>query len=166
MALLSAIKGMIRWARTSKDGSDAGQIPVQQVEYLGKVGDAASWMPYGFHALAPAGELALVVSLQGNPESRVAIVGSPTSRPKLAAGEVVVYHPRTGTKIHLKNDGTVEVEASSVTITAESLTVDGDLTVTGDTALGAAVTSAGVNIGSTHVHGGVQTGGGTTGGPQ
>ena len=114
--------------------------------------------------------------------------------PALAETETVFFHPATGSKIHFKADGSIEITnavatillpvAGGVTITPGSLpvTVDGDLTVSGDiiaagaltagsatvtgtTALGATVTSGGVNISGTHVHSGVTTGGSNTGGP-
>jgi phage gp45-like len=107
-----AIKNVIRWALTSRDGDDAGDFPAVQVGYLGKVGDAVAWYPYGLHANVPAGELAVILSMQGNPEARVALPGSPKSRPHpIAAGEVVLYHPATGSRIHLKANGDVVIDA-------------------------------------------------------
>ena len=93
MASLSALKQLLRWARISLAGDDVAQYPVQQTEYLGKTGYALMWFPYGFHANVPADTLTLLLSLQGNSESRVALPGSGPSRPRVAEGEVVVFHP-------------------------------------------------------------------------
>ena len=119
------IKSLLRWAKVSRDGDDAGNYPVQQVTYLGKVGDALVWLPYGYHAVVPADTLAFLASMQGNPEARVAMPGSPTLRPRIAAGEVVVYHPPTGSKIHFRANGDVEVTG----VRDVSVTAAGDATV-------------------------------------
>jgi hypothetical protein len=134
--------------------------------------------------------LALLLAILGNPDNQVALVGSPGDGPVLAAGEVAVYHPTTGSKVHLLVDGSIRVTAGAasalftstggVTITPGDvpLTVNGDLTVTGDLiaggatlasaniagtlgagtcTLGATVTAGGANIGATHTHVGSPT---------
>ncbi len=144
------IRRLLRWARVTLPGDDTGDFPIQQVGYLGKVGDALVWFPYGMHANIPADELVLAVSMQGNPEARVVLPGSPQKRVKpLAAGEVVFFHPDTGSKIHFKANGDIEITSTSeikatavgdVTITTPANskvdsvvhTVQGDLKVVGD----------------------------------
>lgn len=147
MALLSrALKNAIRWCKVSRDGDEAAERPVQQVTYMGKVGDALMWFPYGYHANVPAGELALMLGMQGNPEARVALPGSPTDRPTdLLPGEVVLFHPGSGSRVHLKNTGEIEISAQSpvdVNATGDvNVTAGGDATVTA--AVDASVTAAG-----------------------
>lgn len=138
-----ALKSLARWALVSRRGDDSGRYPVQQVTYLGKVGDALMWLPYGLHANVPEGDLVLLFSLQGKGEARVGIPGSPKARPPLAPGEVALHHPVTGTKIHLKADGSVEIDAiGNVTVNAA-----GDASVVaGGTAL---VDGAVVELGGT-----------------
>lgn len=54
----------------------------------------------------------------------------------------------------------------AVKIKATSITLDGDVTITGNTAMnGGSVTHGGTNIGKTHVHSDVQAGSSNTGGP-
>ncbi len=107
------IKSLLRWARTTKEGADLKDFPVQQVGYLGKVGDSVMWFPYGMHANIPVDELVLMVSMQGNPEARVSIPGSPQKRVKpLAASEVVFFHPDTGSKLHFKANGDIEISST------------------------------------------------------
>lgn len=104
------IRSLLRWARVTKAGDDTADFPVQQVGYLAKVGDSVMWFPYGMHANIPADELVLMVSMQGNPEARVSIPGSPQKRVKpLAASEVVFFHPNTGSKLHFKANGDIEI---------------------------------------------------------
>ena len=75
----------------------------------------------------------------------IALPGSPQTRPELEPGEVAVYHPPTGSLIRFKANGDIDITAPLVTIT-------GNLTVTGDTALAATVTSNGKDISDTHTH--------------
>ncbi len=179
MASLSEkIKNLLRWCKVTRDGgSDSDQFPVQQVGYLEKVGDALMWFPFGYHANIPAETLALMLSMQGNSEARVALPGSPVGRPAVAAGEVVVYHPATLSRIHFKANGDIEVTTKTkIKVTAPlaeligDMTVSGDVTVAGDvnvttdlnvtgdadvtgsTTLGATVTSNGKDISDTHIH--------------
>lgn len=172
----------IKWASTSLERVAAtGKVALQQVAYLGKVVNATTWTPYGFDSSPPKDKLALLFAILGNPDNQVALVGSPGEGPKLALGEVVIFHPGSGSKIHFLKDGSIQAvsgvtslkmaPSGGITIIPGSapVTVSGDLAVTGDlsvtgtatlgnatvlgtTTLGAAVTSAGTNIGSTHVH--------------
>lgn len=158
---------------------DSGALPVQQVTYLGKRATAALWFPYGVHANIPSGELGVLLSLLGVTEMRLALPGSPARRPKtLASGEVAFYHPPTGSRVHFLANGDVRVTAGASTVliaasgaitltpgAGQKVLVAGDLEVTGATTLGGVVTSAGKDISDSHVHSGVQTGGGNTGPP-
>ena len=67
------IKNILRWARITAPGADDKQFPAQQMEYLGKVADGVMLFPYGMHGNVPADVLALIGSVQGNPDNRVAI---------------------------------------------------------------------------------------------
>lgn len=72
--------------------------------------------------------------------------GAPTSYVLVTPTEVKVVNP------------------SAMTLEAPTVTVDGDLVVTGSVTATGNVEGNGHSL-STHVHGGVQTGGGSTGGP-
>ena len=84
-------------------------------------------------------------------------------------GEVIIYHPTSGSKVHLLQDGSIQVEAglSSIDVTALGsitlnpgalpVTINGDLVVTGVSTLGPIVTAGGTNIGQTHTHVGSPT---------
>ncbi len=123
------IKSLLRWARITKEGDDLRDFPVQQVGYLAKVGDSVMWFPYGMHANIPVDELVLMVSMQGNPEARVSIPGSPKKRVKpLATSEVVFFHPNTGSKLHFKANGDIQIMSTGL------VTID----VAGDASINAA----------------------------
>lgn len=108
--MLSKLARLIRWGRITKAGADDQQFPVQQVEYMGKVADTFMVFAYGHHANVTADALALMLSVQGNPDNRAAIAGTPKNRPKLASGEVAYYHPPTGSFIIWREGGTLDIE--------------------------------------------------------
>ena len=124
-SLLSSIRSMIRWAEVTLTGADDGDFPIQQVTYLGKTGDAFMHFPYGYHANIPREALALMLSVSGRADARVALACSPMERPTgTASGEVVVFHPLTGSSITFKSSGDIEIEtAGEVTVTAPTATL-------------------------------------------
>ena len=160
-------RNVIRWSKITKSSPDDQQFPSQQMEYLGKVADGAMVFPYGYHGNIPADVLALMVSVQGNPDNRAAIGVIPKDRPKLADGEVAFYHPPTDAFIIWRASGELDIETGSngtkdINIKTSKLKITGNLEVTGTTTLGTTVTSNGVNIGETHVHTQANDSGGNT----
>lgn len=149
---------LIRWAMVESTGSDEDPYPHQQVTYLGTGGESQVWFPYGFHALAPAGTLALMFAMSGDSDSRTHMPGSPRERTKVKEGEVVMYHPKTGAKVHFKDDGTIEIvaaEGSPVKIEttgdiecdSTTLRQTGALNVVGGLTLGGAINHNGSQAG-------------------
>ncbi len=171
------MKTAIKWAATTLARVwEAGKVPLQQVKYLGKAANVSTWTPYGLDSSPPSGQLAILLAILGNPDNQVGLVGSPGEGPELAEGEVVLYHPPTGSMLHLLADGSINIVAgaASALLTAAGgmlltpgavpVTVAGDLTVTGiliatgaSAALPAVVTSGAKAIGATHTHGGSAT---------
>ncbi len=133
---MSILQRLIRRVRVSATGDDTKQSPVQQVAYLGKVGDAYVLFPFGLHGNADVDTSALMFDTQG---ARVIIAGAPPGRPQMAAGEVCLYHPSTRSLVHMKADGSIDM-------TAPEIVINGNLTVSGT------VTNAGIDVGSTHTH--------------
>ena len=173
-SVMSRIKSLMKLGKTSRETDDSGTFPVQQVTYMGKVCDAVMWLPYGFHANIPEDQLAVLLSMQGNPEARIALPGSPLSRPRLETpGDMVVFHPQTQSRIHFKSDGSIEIISDSeLKVSAPDaqftgdVVVDGSLSVNGLSAtLPSIVTSGLKDISDTHAHSGVQAGGANTGPP-
>ena len=93
-----------------------------------------------------------------------------SSRPAgiMSEGDVIVYHPIAGSRIHLRADGTIEILASGgVSIAGDldvmgSLTVSGDATVDGDVADGVRAMSGDRTLFNVHLHKENGAGGGTT----
>ena len=160
------MKMAIRWVATSlaRLGGSGGQTPTQQVTYMGKAANVVPWMPYGLAASVPPDKLGVGLSILGNSDSSVYLPGSPGEDPTLAVGETALYHPATGSKVHMRADGSIDILAGTVTATLTAaggvtitpgsapVTIAGDLTVTGATVLGAVVTSNGKDISDTHTH--------------
>ena len=146
--LENSIANLSKWARVTEPMVETADWPYQSIEYLG-LGSvpSISWTPYGLHSSPPPDSVCLLVCLQGDEGARVHMAGSPDKRPVvIAEGEVVIYHPKSGSYMRFLDDG-------NITIKAPTVTVEGNLTVTGDTALGAKVTSNDVDISDTHKHG-------------
>jgi len=176
-------KNSIRMSVITSPGSDDTQFPTQQMFYLGKVADGITLFPYGFHANVTADVLALMFSVQGLPENRLAMPFNTKKRPKLAAGEVAFFHPPTNSFIIGRANGDLDIETGDggtgnvnikckqANVTASesvsfdtpeatftgNVTIDGDLDVTGATTLSATVTSNGKDISDTHTHSGSPT---------
>jgi phage gp45-like len=76
-----------------------------------KVADATILLPYGMASRPiPGDTLALVLSIQGQEENRIAIPLSTTNRKKgLKDGETVLENEETGGFCYLREDGTLEV---------------------------------------------------------
>jgi phage gp45-like len=141
------IKSLIRWAVVTSLSDDDKDFPIHQVGYLGKAADAVAWYPFGFHANASEDSLALMFAVESNAENRVILPGSPKERlggkmpTPLAEGEVIMYHPETKSYVHMKADGSIDVNVCknlNLTVTgnvvadvegAVSATVEGNVTV-------------------------------------
>jgi len=92
-------------------GTDDQQYPVQQVTYQGKVADAEVVFPYGMHAnLLTEDTLCLLFSINNEEDYRAVMGYTPNLRPKnLEEGEVVFYHPVTGSQIFFRNNGDIDI---------------------------------------------------------
>ena len=68
------------------------------------------WTPYGLISCPPSGGLAIVLQVGGEDSNKVALADYPQIRTKgCAQGEVGLENPTAGTKILLKNDGTIDI---------------------------------------------------------
>lgn len=144
--------------------NDAGGIQLVQVKLLdGEVRDGVERMQnYGFTSVPKAGAEGLMACVSGDRDHGIVVtMDDRRFRLKgLQAGEVALYDD-LGHKVHLTRTGIV-VDGGGHDITiqnAPNVNLSGDLHAQGD------VTANGISL-KTHVHGGVQAGGSTTGGPQ
>jgi hypothetical protein len=172
--LVSLIKRLVRWAAVTRGGKDAAQYPVQQMTYLGKTADSVMVFPYGMHANVDRADYALMFSVAGDTDNRAAIPTSMTRRSTLAPGDVEVYSPVSRSRVTIRANGDVEVDGANIVATASgditataggsaaitaptitltgSVSVVGDLAVSGAAAFAGAMTNAGSNVGATHGH--------------
>jgi len=171
-ALTNQVRSLSKWGYISENMVEEADWPYQNVEYLGRGGSPSlPWFPYGFHSSPPAGEACIVISMQGDEGARVHFAGSPAKRPAIGSGEVILYHPDTGSYFWLKADGSIEIEAPTTTVKGDfvvegavtfestlevqALSTLAGVTTSGATVatFGATITSNGVDISDTHSHG-------------
>jgi phage gp45-like len=190
------LQKLLRWAKIADAGDDDDQFPVQKVSYMGKTGNSIMVFPYGIHGNVPADSLALMFSVQGNPDNRASIAWTPKTRPTLADGEVAFYHPPTDAFIIWREDGNLEIEtgdsgsqpitikcttatveaSSSISIDTPTATFTGDVNIEGSAAVSGDINITGGSYATDHasdgisftdhVHSGVEEGSGTTDGPE
>ena len=80
--------------------------------------------------------------------------------PSIVPGSgVAIFKHKSGSTIQFNDDGSVNITAAGGTTITSDIKVNGSIETTGD------VVAAGISLDS-HVHGGVETGGGKTSGPQ
>jgi len=181
---------MMRWIKkaiVSLLVDDATTYPRVQLSYNGVTTDAYRLTPYGLSSQPPTGALAVILSPDGRRDDPVALIANPLGRFKgLKEGEVQVGNEITGSFVKFNRENGLEafvtaggdlvvaVEAGNaeidvtgtVTITAPTVQVDGNLVVTGtitgqtDVLGGPASTSL-----ISHTHNETGTGGGVTGPP-
>lgn len=122
--------------------------------------------------------LGLLHAVNADDSNKAVLPLDPDNRPKpLAAGEVAFYHPATGSIIHFRASGDIDINtvnkasgsininavkvnvvaSDSVNITAPQTNVIGNLDVSGNTTLGVNVSSSGTDISNSHAHEGSPT---------
>ncbi len=136
--VVNMIKSLMRWAVVNSFSLDNKDFPIHQIEYMGKKADASAWYPYGYHANPGSETLSLLLAIGGNPENRIVMPGSPKERidplmpTPLAENEVILFHPPTKSYIHLKADGTIDIDSQkdvNIRVVGDMLAdVEGDLT--------------------------------------
>lgn len=177
--LLSFIRGTRNGAKLSDVKLDPGGGPNVTSEHFSAPGDDAHPLP---------GDYVIHVAIQRSGGSAVVGYLDPKNDQKAAAGDKRIY-ARDGdgasiVELWLKNDGTavlenanatvtmspngdIAVDGAAITITGDSITVNGPTTINGATIseAGEITTAGGIDL-DTHVHGGVTPGTGTTATPQ
>jgi len=92
------------------------------------------------------------------------VLVGPRSQPRVLTGvsssDVVLRNDENTSRVSIAPGGAIALTSPvSVSITAPAVNITGNVSTTGT------LKNNGVNVGSSHVHGGVQTGGSNTGGP-
>jgi phage baseplate assembly protein V len=117
--------------------NDAGKLQTAQVELLaGETRDGVErFQNFGFTSVPPAGAEGVYLSLNGSRDQGVLIVVDDRRSRKsgLKAGEAAMHNAEGTAVIHVLADGSIEVTASTtVTVTAPTVRVVGNLEVTGN----------------------------------
>lgn len=134
---------------------------------LGTIGAGSGW---GVMAAPRIGDQAIVVFPCGDFSSGVVVslvfdLEHIPPKPALQSGEILIQHA-SGSLLRFNNDGTVNlVSQGTLTSSAPEWNHKGPMNIDGDVATTGALTNNGVNVGSTHTHSGVRSGGDTSGPP-
>ena len=151
--MLRRILQMIKQAVITLVTSDTSAYPQGQAEYNGKITNYTRLSPYGLDSNPPVGSSVILLSSQGQEAVKFGIASDFLGRKKeLKEGEVALYNTLTQSLVLLKENGDIEISTSN-------LIVNGNLEVTGN------MTNDGTDVGKTHLHSGVTTGGSNTGPP-
>ncbi|MGY6769519.1 phage baseplate assembly protein domain-containing protein [Komagataeibacter sp. NFXK3] len=154
---------LIGIGRQTADTDETPATPTVQATLA--MGEIHSDMPLMQHAGFACRPLAdsdhVIVFIGGNRQRGVSIASNDqNSRPRdLQPGETCIYSPATGSRIWLKEDGSIAIVPAN-----GKTALTGDLTATG-TITGNKVVAQGIKL-STHPHGGVTPGSGKSGAPE
>lgn len=142
------LRNLIKRGVVSNNIPDAGPFSRAQVKWgSDKVGNVEVLTPWGFQSVAPIGSLALMISVFGQEENRVAIINNPQKRLRgLKPGEVAVGAWNSKSYVKWLANGDIEVVCAhdqnvvikndyNQTVKGDStvkVTGDGTVTITGD----------------------------------
>jgi phage gp45-like len=153
MSLASKIKNIISICR-----NDVYQDGKWKVSFLGT--QAPTKIPqlqnFGFKSRPGTGNKAVMISRDGNPNAGIIIaIEDDEGAPSLAEGEVSVYNAH-GSTIHLKADGSVQIDGGDVFVEGGDVLINsGDLVSVGDVQDGNATTPTMVSMRTlynAHIH--------------
>lgn len=178
--MVQRIKSAFKSARVTAT-DDTVDLRGGTLAYQGASRTGTLWTPYGLCHNPPVGSVALVWAQNGQDSNLIGIADAPATRTlrSLKSGEVGLANYLTGSYALFKENGDLEIDAvnANVEITANNVNVTltgsatftiGGCTITmsasGISVSGGTVTADGIDL-KTHTHSGVQTGGGSTGGP-
>lgn len=165
------IKNILKFGNVT-GSDDSGSYPKITTSFFGKESQALNIMPYGMWGRAPDGSLAVVFNIGGMESNQAAIVNDYKNRPvkDMEKGEVAFGNGIAGTYLKFNTDGSVSLQTSEGLNLEGDLNVNGDINSTGDIESDGLITGSdltdGITVYSTHVHGGVTTGGSATLVPQ
>jgi len=128
MSMISAIKNLLNLGKmTRKAGDGVYQITVVRDETIDNV---PFMQNFGFVSEPPKKSMALIGARAGKKDASVIItIENRSGAVTLSEGETVVYNNH-GTSIHLKEDGSVEIEGGDLDIANGNLKINGVQVVT------------------------------------
>lgn len=135
--LLTKISNVVKRSVITLNNDDEKNISYCQISYLNKDAHMEQIYPYGFSAQAPAGNIVLFFSVNGNEANLAGIPYSQQTRFKnLKSGEVIVGSPASGSYVKFSSNGDIEIlSKQKITINAEAdvdVTTKGNINITTD----------------------------------
>jgi phage gp45-like len=191
--LSSKIKNMIKYA-VIKAFDDSGDVQKVTVSCMGKTQKAALVSPYGLIGVPIDNTPFILYNLQGQESNQVGLAFDSKNRIKgFPQGTVGLENYQTKDHILLNPDGSIQLNSASgseitisesgniaiksnngieietnngIEITADTIDIEANVNIDGNLDVTGTITGTpGVDL-VTHVHGGVEPGGGQTGIPQ
>ena len=166
----------IKYSKTTETIKDSKSYPIVKVTYLKRIGDVAVGEPYGIHGSAPVGTPCLMYTIGNDESNRMLVPLSSKTRPRdLLENEFVCGNFVVGSTVLFDQEGNIHVTSiNDININAGNdiniVASGGDINVTGDIHVTGSIDTTGDIIAGTisvqsHIHSGVQPGGGTSGPP-
>lgn len=188
MDIDNKVKNLIKWGRQTNIAKDIEQTSTKtsladegyqtaQINILGQSKNVKNLTPYGLYNSPPVGSEWTIFSNRGNSDDLCGIANDYKGRFKgLKEGEVALVNLNTGSRIYLKEDNSIEIDSKgtidiksvgNVNLTAPTTNITGNVNFSGGDFdfSGGTFTINGI-VFDIHVHGGVQSGGSSSGGPQ
>lgn len=159
--MMALARGVLRMS------SDAGKRQQIQIELLeGELRDQIEVMQfYGVYSRPLVGADYAVAFLGGNREQGIAIASADRRyHLQLLEGEVALADD-LGNVIRLGRDKLTITAKTALEIAAPAIKITGPVTINGNITTTGTITNNGKKVDSTHTHGGVTPGSGTTGAP-
>ena len=131
--ILNKIRNLIKLGRITNPGDDSGLDAVSQCEYMGKVTNAAMFLPYGISAKAPNDSLLLIFSAGGSSQNSAAIPLSAENRFRdLKDGELKIGNLVSKCFIHFKENGAIQIKAGTGDAVVD-INENGEIAINGGT---------------------------------
>lgn len=133
-------------AKTTLKMDDTGTFPSVQISYMSITDDATPIAQYGTHGSPPVGTPCLVLTVGGDEGNKYVIPLSVENRPQLEEDEFVTGNFKVGSTVLFDKNGNIVIKSNKkVEVEATEITINGNVTVTGD------VVADGISL-KTHTH--------------
>lgn len=104
--MINLIRNLIKRSRVTNPGTDNKDVPISQVNYLGKTANSEMIYPYGMGALAPTDALCITLNVNGQEQNKVSIATLPKNRVKnLKPGEVFFGNTLANSIVFFQENG-------------------------------------------------------------
>jgi len=158
----------IKLAKTTKIQDDSKLYPIVEITYLSKIANVANCESYGTHSSPPINTPCILLVINNDEANRFIIpLSAYTRKRNLKEGEFECGNFKIGSTIKFDENGNIFIDAvNDINITANGgdINVIGNIHVTGGIDATGDIVAGTISL-KTHIHGGVEPGGGVSGQP-